>query len=150
MTKKENRTAGGAAERLEKVASNKASPVSKDNTSGGKMQPRFIIAELLPHGEENAVTTKELLRLTGYRERRDMTKQIERERLAGALILSKCSDGGGYYLPAEGAAGTEELRVFKRTLEARAKSTFRVLKAARSALKEREELLPRTEGEPNG
>lgn len=151
MTEKEKaRAAAATAERDGTEKTVEASfPVSDHTTSTEETQPRFFIAELLPQGEANAVTTEELLRRSGFTERREMTKEIERERLAGALILSKCCDGGGYYLPKDGEAGTEELRRYCRTLSARAKSTFRVLRAARLELKARD-AQPRTEGDPNG
>jgi hypothetical protein len=47
------------------------------------------------------------------------------------LILSKCTHGGGYYLPASRA----ELVAFERTLRRRALGTLRTLRSARQALK---------------
>lgn len=60
--------------------------------------------------------------------------EIAREREAGALILSTCRNGGGYFLPSDGDAGKREIAAFVATLRARALNTLRALKAAREAL----------------
>lgn len=91
------------------------------------------IASLLRHGRENAISTAQLVQMTGHRNARQLQKQIEAERAAGALILS--SSRGGYYLPGEGAQGRAEILAYKKTLYARAINTFRAAKAARLALK---------------
>lgn len=102
---------------------------------------KYIVAELLHHGADNAITTKELLRRSGFATARELQQEIREERAAGALILSKTSEGGGYFLPSEGAQGTAEIEQFIRTLHARAANTFAALKAAKAALakKTREE-----------
>ena len=92
------------------------------------------IEALLRHGEKNAIATQDLVKLAEARTARDLQSDIEQERIAGALILSKGGHGGGYFLPAEGEAGRQEIAAFIRTLNARAVSTQRTLKAARRAL----------------
>ena len=56
-------------------------------------------------------------------------KQIEKERAAGAVILSDPC-GGGYYLADDPA----ELLRFARTLEARARNTIKAAESAHRAL----------------
>ena len=65
----------------------------------------------------------------GFRSVRDLQKQIEKERAAGAVILSDPC-GGGYYLSDDPA----ELLRFTRTLEARARNTIKAAESARRAL----------------
>ena len=91
-----------------------------------------VIERLLLPGRENAMTTKQLLAITGIRYVADLQRLIERERAAGALILSKCSEGGGYYLP----ANRGEIARYEQTLRRRALSTLRTLRAARRVLKD--------------
>lgn len=83
------------------------------------------VKDYLSYGRENAVNSKELAEVMGFRSVRELQKQIERERSAGAVILSDPC-GAGYYLSKDPA----ELTRFIRTLKNRANNT---LKAARSA-----------------
>ncbi len=87
-----------------------------------------MIESLLPHGEDNAVSTAQLVALAGCGSARQLQKRIEGERAHGALILS--SSTGGYFLPADQA----EIRRYELTLRRRALSTLRTLRAARQAL----------------
>ena len=100
-------------------------------------EKKFFIAELLHHGADNAITTRELLRRSGFATARELQQEIREERAAGALILSKTNDGGGYFLPSEGEQGKAEIQAFISTLHARATNTFAALKAAKAALKDR-------------
>lgn len=102
------------------------------NTSMGNGQGR--VSCLLFHGSANAIPTADLVKLGGFRSVREMQKQIERERVHGALILSRGGAGGGYFLPSEGEQGQREISSFVRTLDSRARNTFRTIKAARAAL----------------
>lgn len=95
---------------------------------------QFKIASLLGHGEEAALTTADLLKLTGFRTARELQTQIAKERRSGATIFSTCRNGGGYYLP--GPQGEKEARQFIRTLESRARGTFVALQCARRYLGE--------------
>lgn len=107
--------------------------ISDCNTDEEKKQEQnFFVAELLPEGAANAVSTAELLRRTGYRSKRLMTKQIEAERRAGALILSKYDADGGYYRPGSRA----ELENFVKSMDHRARSIMYTIQRARKALKE--------------
>lgn len=77
---------------------------------------RYKVYDFLKKGKANAVSSKALAEALGYRSVRDIQKQIERERAAGAVILSDPC-GGGYYLSDD----PSELKRFTRTLYARAK-----------------------------
>lgn len=77
------------------------------------------VFDFLPHGKENAISSKALTKALGFQNIRDLQKKIERERAAGAVILSTDPD---------------ELRRFTRTLNARAKHTLRAAESAKRAL----------------
>lgn len=88
------------------------------------------ISEYLPIGKENAIPSKTLAEILGFDTVRELQKAIERERQAGAVILSTCTEGGGYFLP----ANETEIREFIRTLSNRAKNTRRSMESALDAL----------------
>lgn len=100
----------------------------------GKKQD-FPVALRLKRGEKNAISSKNLVMLSGFRSVRDLQAEIAREREAGALILSTCRHGGGYFLPADGEEGKKEISAFVATLAARAVNTLRAMKHAKRALK---------------
>ena len=83
----------------------------------------YNLIELIPRGEKNAVHAYDLALRVGL-SKRELRKQIELLRRAGAVILS--SDKG-YYLPADLA----EVTAYRKKEEARAKSVFRSLQSAR-------------------
>ena len=87
------------------------------------------VFDSLHYGKENAIPSKTLAKALGLQTVRDLQKQIERERAAGAVILSDPC-GGGYYLSND----PHELRRFTRTLNARAKNTMRAAESAQRAL----------------
>ena len=88
------------------------------------------ITDYLPTGTENAIPSKTLAEILGFDTVRELQKAIERERQAGAVILSTCTEGGGYFLP----ANETEIREFIRTLSNRAKNTRRSMESALDAL----------------
>lgn len=88
------------------------------------------IVDLLPKGRENAIPSKMLAKLVGASSVRELQKRISRERAGGAVILSTCEAGGGYFRP----ASSEEIKVFIDTLEARARNTHGALRSAKTAL----------------
>lgn len=94
----------------------------------------MTIESLLLHGEENAISTADLVSMSGATSVRKLQQQIERERARGALILS--ASDGGYFLPDDGEKGYRELTAFVRTLRSRAVNTLRTLKAANKALQQ--------------
>ena len=91
----------------------------------------FPVRDMLPKGKENAIPSKELTDYLGLGSVRELQQEIARERAAGAVILSTCQEGGGYYLPAT----DQEVREFIRTLENRGKNTLLALKSARNYLR---------------
>lgn len=84
---------------------------------------------VLRFGRENAIPSKTLAQVLGFQAIRELQKQIERERAAGAVILSDPC-GGGYYLSND----PRELRRFIRTMYARAGNTLRAAESTQRAL----------------
>lgn len=103
---------------------NKHNPVHENQNGNSE----FPIASLLPIGKENAISTEELVKLTGCSSARELQQYIARERRAGAVICS--STTGGYFLPADHG----EIAEFCKALENRAKNTFIAMQSARRAL----------------
>lgn len=97
------------------------------NPSAAENQSRIL--KLLPVGRQNAIPSPTLAQIMGCKSVRELQKMVERERRAGAVILSD-THGGGYYLSDDPA----ELRRFVRTLNARAKNTLRAAESAQMAL----------------
>lgn len=104
---------------------NKHSQVHTDQNGNSE----YVIADLLPVGEENAISTKELVRLAGCSSVRELQRYIAEERKAGAVICS--SSTGGYFRPANRA----ELAKFCKTLENRALNTLVALRSVRCAMR---------------
>lgn len=100
-----------------------------------KPQRQSSVFSVLPQGEGNAIRAAELTRLLGLKTKRELQHAIAIEREAGALILSTCRGGGGYYRPSDGEAGKREISAFVSTIASRAINTLRALKAARRELK---------------
>ena len=80
------------------------------------------IADLLSPGPENGITLRELEQLTGM-DNRTIRKQIERERRAGALILS--DNQNGYFLASDSA----EAKRFTQSMRHRAREILRTVRA---------------------
>lgn len=83
----------------------------------------------LRYGRENAIPSKTLADALGFRSVRELQKAVERERAAGAVILSDPCGGGDYL-----SDDPEELRRFTQTLNARAKNTMKAAESAQRAL----------------
>lgn len=94
----------------------------------GKIE--FPIMSLLPVGKENAISTTDLVRLTGCGSARELQQRIASERNCGALICS--GSGRGYWRP----KNRQEIQEFVRTLDARARNTLRVTQSAKAVLKQ--------------
>ena len=86
--------------------------------------------DILPEGKSNAISADALTALLQLRSKRELQRHIERERKAGALILS--SSTGGYYTSHDPL----EIQAFCKTLENRAKHTFLAIKTAKQFLRE--------------
>lgn len=69
------------------------------------------IFNLLPVGEENAVSLKALSAQTGLPERA-LRSQIVAELEDGSPCLSSCKPHGGYYRPDTGEKGLKEMQRF--------------------------------------
>lgn len=106
----------------------------KDNiTKDGKRQVK--ISDLLKRGEQNAIKAADLLKLAGLSDTRQLRDAISEERRAGKLILSTCRPPFGYFLPALGADGREEICRHIQTIKSRAVNSLAILKAAREELR---------------
>lgn len=88
-----------------------------------------MIAEMLPKGKANAISTNDLCILLGIGNIRTLRAMIAEERKEGKIIAS-CSTGG-YYIPTE----VEEIEEFVRTLDSKARSIMVALQASRKLLK---------------
>ena len=86
------------------------------------------LIELIPKGEENAVSMSALARLLGVEER-DIRRLVLQARCDGELI---CSSNHGYYYPANDA----ELIDYYTSLSARFRSTQKVLAVVELAVAE--------------
>lgn len=91
------------------------------------------IFDILPEGRRNALPLALLCDIFGM-DSRTARKEIERERKAGAPILSTTTPPGGYYRSRD----TEELRCFVRSMERRAVNISSATFAARRELEARE------------
>lgn len=94
----------------------------------------FVVMEVLHTGKENAISAQDLCTYLGFNNVRELQHEIARERKAGAVILSTCQEGGGYFLP----GNDREVRQFIKTLDNRAKNTFAALRSARRFLRQQE------------
>ena len=134
MTAKEKAVHGADTPRRQETATFDRATAFQNNFTTPQLRKQGFVESLLLQGEENALPSSELVRLTRFKSVRELQNEIAREREAGALILSTCRNGGGYFLPSPGDAGKHEIAAFVATLRGRALNTLRVLKAAREAL----------------
>lgn len=88
-----------------------------------------MIHELLAEGEENARTAKELKDYLGLK-KRQITKQIERERRAGWPICASVTDPRGYFL----AESRETLAAYCHSLKHRHREVGKTLEALEAAI----------------
>ena len=84
------------------------------------------IADFLSHGAENGVTLRHLEKLADL-PGREVRRQIERERRAGALIIS--DNRNGYYLTDDPG----EVQRFARSMQHRAREILRTARAIEGA-----------------
>lgn len=99
-----------------------------DTLKSGK--DRKMIEDFLLIGKKNAISSQRLADMAGCKSVRELQQVIAEERAGGAVILSTCQDGGGYFLPQNSA----EVREFIVTLENRGKNTLLALDSARAYL----------------
>lgn len=88
------------------------------NEESGKTD--FIIDPLLPIGKENAITTQELMRISGCGSSRELRQRIALERERGAIICS--GSGRGYWKP----KNRQEIQEFIKTMDARAWNRYQL------------------------
>ena len=89
----------------------------------------MTVFDCLKEGKENAVTRAQLVMLTGMPDR---AVRSEIERLRRKYVILNDQDGCGYYIETDNA----RIARYIRQEEARAKSIFCSLKAARQKIKE--------------
>lgn len=95
-----------------------------------------MVEKFLMEGKENATASQKLADLVGCKSVRELQEVIAQERAAGAVILSTCQNGGGYFLPVPG--DKQEVIEFTHTLRRRAKNTLVAIKSAERYLKQLE------------
>ncbi|MDO4484257.1 MAG: hypothetical protein Q4C54_07460 [Clostridia bacterium] len=89
-------------------------------TFDSKMMERYaFIVNLIPEGEENAVSMRDLARALQTEERK-VRQYVEKARADGLFI---CSGDAGYFLPADDA---DLIRYYRRH-HARLKTSYRAL-----------------------
>ena len=93
-----------------------------------------MVYEQLPKGHENAISPAALAARLGFSDTRRLRRVVENERQAGALILSSFDRPGGYFRPADGEKGRQEILVYYQQQRALAVAVLKRLKAARRAL----------------
>lgn len=136
MKENKRKTSAGAGTPTEAIdgAACDGTTVSFYQFTTGAERRQGLVEAVLAHGAENAISTAELVKICGFTSTRELQKQIETERLHGALILSRSGNAGGYFLPTEGETGRREIADYIGTLRARALNTLRTLKTASEAL----------------
>lgn len=97
-----------------------------------RKQQAKTISQFLKQGKKNAMSSKDLMRLVGSGTLRELRMQIAIERELGALIISDTR--GGYYLPADGEEGREELSRYVASMTSRAAHIFKATEGAKAAL----------------
>lgn len=114
MTEKKNArpTAPTAGQAVENGTDRKTAHVSTyEFTTPAAGRQIGLIADLLLCGAENAISRRDLMALTGYKDR-ELRLLIEAERRQGIPILSDCV--GGYFLPASEAERQQCVRSLRR------------------------------------
>ena len=91
--------------------------------------------DILPIGEENAVSGSEICRVLGVtpRERRAIAARDLNE---GLLVLYTTEKPGGYFKPSPGEKGRQEISRFRARELSRLRSIGKKVKVASDALKE--------------
>lgn len=102
--------------------------ISQQNNNSLSEKRCFPIRDILPVEKENAVSTADLVKITGGTSARDLQERIAFERNAGAVICSGA--GSGYWR----AKNRQELLEFVHCMDARAKNTLAATRSAKRAL----------------
>ena len=93
------------------------------------------ISDLLHRGKANAVPGRDLVRLLGLQDLRELTQMIEKERRAGEPICASVSAPHGYYI----ADSPGELRRHLHSLQRRETEVGRTREALEVILSKMEE-----------
>ncbi len=92
------------------------------------------VAENLKHGAQNAINANNLVILCSYHTKRELRREIERERRGGVLILA---NQHGYFLPSDDEdEARRELSEFVHSAEKKSKSLLRTIRHSKAALKQ--------------
>lgn len=91
-----------------------------------------MIEKFLLEGKQNAIKSQQLADLVGCKSVRELQEIIAAERAAGAVILSTCRHGGGYFLP---TGNRREVSEYIQTLRNRAKNMLVAIESAEEYLK---------------
>lgn len=93
------------------------------------------IFDILPQGEEHALSGSEIDHLLGItpRERR---AQASRELAQGLMTLYTSEPPGGYFRPSDGEKGRAEIKRFREREAARARAITEKVRAADAVLKQ--------------
>lgn len=95
-----------------------------------------MIERFLLEGKKNAIASQKLANLAGCKSVRELQEVIALERAKGAVILSTCQNGGGYFLP---TGDKQEVIEFIHTLQRRAKNTLVAIESAEAYLRQLED-----------
>lgn len=91
------------------------------------------VTAYLPIGASNAISGKELATTLGFKDRRALSKQIERERRSGQPICAAVAGNSrGYYL----ASNPDELQRYIRALDRRLREVRRTRDACGDTLRQ--------------
>ena len=94
--------------------------------------PRQVVAAALLAGAENAIEGATLATTLGFKDRRALSKQIERERRSGQPICAAVAGNSrGYYL----ASNPDELQRYIRALDRRLREIRRTRDACGDTLR---------------
>ena len=93
-----------------------------------------MVEKYLLEGKQNAIASQTLADLVGCKSVRELQEVIAQERASGAVILSTCRRGGGYFLPSPGER--HEVVEYIQTLRNRAMNTLGAIKSAEAYLQQ--------------
>ena len=131
---KKTRPAGGTAEQADQEKRRESgNSYFYFNMDCNRGQGNGTISDLLLEGAENAIPAKELAKMAGLPNVRQLQEEIAQERDAGAVILSTCRNGVGI-TSRRGGYRPREIEEYIRTLKSRALNTLRAIRSARAAL----------------
>ncbi len=94
---------------------------------------RGAVSSLLLTGAENAITGREIKRIMGIKDGREISFMVERERRGGVPICASCDGKNpGYYLP----GSPRDLEKYTVSLQRRITAITATLEALETALEE--------------